>query len=208
VVALDPIRPRPKCLMSRPSRRRFLQRLGLGSLALLAACTLGAPPGSQAPGPPGAPVPARPPALQPVRIGVPGPSLSYLPGMVAVELGLYRDEGLDVEFVHVGGGDLAVAALLSGEMDYTTIVSAGMSAIAKGAPLRVVHYQSIKLQHVLVARPEIATIKDLSGKRLGVQRLGDLTAHEAVWVSEHYGLVNLMLLQAGSDVERLQGLIA
>src|SRR5262249_6944176 len=78
----------------------------------------------------------------------------------------------------------------------------------KGAPLRVVHYQSIKLQHVLVARPEIATIKDLSGKRLGVQRLGDLTAHEAAWVSEHYGLVNLILLQAGSDVERLQRLIA
>src|SRR5262249_3084103 len=72
VLSLEPIGPRPKCLVNRPSRRQFLQRWGLGSLALIAGCAPGAAPGSQAPGPAGAPVPARPPALQPVRIGVPG----------------------------------------------------------------------------------------------------------------------------------------
>src|SRR4051812_46852010 len=63
---------------------------------------------------PAAPPPAAPPTavaaaaptarpLERVRIGAASPSLAYLPAHLAWKLGQFRDEGLDVEFVQLGG---------------------------------------------------------------------------------------------------------
>jgi ABC-type nitrate/sulfonate/bicarbonate transport system substrate-binding protein len=187
----------------------------LAALALLSgmasACTAmpagDAPPAGRPADTAAAPAPRAPTAAPPrlVKISVPGASLSYLPAKVAAELGFYRDEGLEVEFVQLGG-ELAVAAVLSGQADFTTITSAAMAAIAKGAPLKTVHYQSVRLVHALLGRPEVATVAELSGKRIGVQRLGDLTAFQANWVIERYGLRDVVVLQTGPERERLAAL--
>src|SRR5687767_13809791 len=57
-----------------------------------------------------------------IRIAIPAPSLSFLPIEVAMRQGFYARRGLDVEMIQMAAG-LAVPALLSGSVDYTTILS-------------------------------------------------------------------------------------
>ena len=61
-------------------------------------------------------------------------------------------EGLDPEFVSLAG-DLAVAGLLTNELNYVAYAGPVMAAIAHGAPLRMFHYQTVRMQHVLITDP-------------------------------------------------------
>ena len=140
--------------------------------------------------------------LQRVVIGVPSPSLSYLPAQLAWRMGYYREEGLDVEFVQVAGTSV-VPAMLSGEADFTTTLSAVGAHAGQGGPSRIVQFHSVKLQHVLNVRPEITAIPQLSGKRVAVQSLGTLTAHEARKLVEHFGLTDVAIIAVGGDLERI-----
>ncbi len=173
--------------------------------ALLASCAPGIVPPLPRPDDDALAVAATP---RTVRVTTSGISLSFLPAKVAVDLGLYEEEGLQLELTPVSGGDAAVAAVLSGEADYTTFLATAMAAISRGAPLRVIHYQSVRPMHVLVSRPEIATVFDLDGRRLGIRRLDDLTASEAYWLIERHGLTDVAVLQLGSEAERLAALTA
>src|SRR4051812_48916110 len=62
----------------------------------------GAAPAAASGAPAATPAAARPP-LQPVKIGVPQPSLSYLPAFVAWKRGFFEEEGLAAEFPQVTG---------------------------------------------------------------------------------------------------------
>lgn len=171
------------------------------------ASTGSAPAPASAASAPAAAQPTSTPAPQTVRITVPGASLSYLPAKVGAELGLFQDEGITLEFLPVGG-DLAVAAVLSGQAEFTTLTSSAMAAISKGAPMKTVHYQSVRIVHALMGRPEVPAVGDLNGKRIGVQRLGDLTAFEANWVIDRHSLRDVTVLQIGAEQERMAGIIS
>jgi NitT/TauT family transport system substrate-binding protein len=189
--------------LAREAGRMVLAMLLL--TALLASCAPGIVPPLPRPDDDALPVSALP---RTVRVTTPGISLSFLPAKVAVDLGLYEEEGIQLELMPVSSGDAAVAAVLSGEADYTTLLATAMAAISRGAPLRVVHYQSVRPMHVLVGRPEIAAVSDLDGRRLGIRRLDDLTASEAYWLIERYGLTDVAVLQLGGEAERLAALTA
>lgn len=148
-----------------------------------------------------------PQAVTKVTIATPGSSLSYLPAKVADEKGLFGDEGLDVEWTQLGG-DLGVTAALAGQVDYTTVPSSASAAAAQGAPIKTVAFMSVKLQHMLVGRPEIATVQDLAGKRIGVQRQGDLTAFESKRVAEAMHVPDVAIISVGADSERLAALVS
>ncbi len=195
--------------------------LALVSLGLVALGGCGGPPASTsapatgpapatsapAPAPTGATAEAgaAPRATDKVVISVPGPSLSYLPAKVADEKGFFRDEGLDIEWTTLGG-DLSISAILSGNVDYTTIPSSASAAAAQGAPVRTVLFMSVKLQHTLVARPDLASVQDLAGKRIGVQRQGDLTAFESKRVMDLFHVPDVNIVTVGGDTQRLAAL--
>jgi ABC-type nitrate/sulfonate/bicarbonate transport system substrate-binding protein len=144
--------------------------------------------------------PARP--LQRVAIGTSGPSLSWLPAQLAWTVGYFREEGLDVEFVQVGGTSM-VPALLSGELTLTTIISPVGANAGQGGDGRIVQMHVLRVQHVLSVRPEITAIEQLAGKRIAVQNLGTLTAHEARKVVEHFALADVAVIAVGGDLERI-----
>ena len=141
-------------------------------------------------------------SLQRMTIGTSGPSLSWLPSQLAWLLGYFREEGLDVEFVQVGGTAM-VPALLSGELALTTIISPVGANAGQGGEARIVQMHVVAVQHVLSARPEIASVQQLAGKRIAVQNLGTLTAHEARKVVEHFGLPDVAVIAVGGDLERI-----
>src|SRR5258708_24181740 len=65
-----------------------------------------------------APLRTQPAALKPVELGIGGQSLlSYLPLTLALRLGYFRDEGLDVRISDFAGGSKSNEALGPGSVD-------------------------------------------------------------------------------------------
>jgi NitT/TauT family transport system substrate-binding protein len=111
--------------------------------------------------------------LQKLTIGYTPISGAAIPFFIGVEEKIFQKYGYDVSGVFMGGSPLINAAILAGEfpIGYTgggAIISsrlAGSDLIAIAAPLPVLTIDGW-------ARPEIKTIGDLRGKRVGVTRFG------------------------------------
>src|SRR2546430_14074048 len=69
---------------------------------------------------------------QKIRTAIPQANLNYLSIFVADARGFFRDQGLDNETVVISG-PLSIAALLSGDVDYSGAGGSGMRAALKGA---------------------------------------------------------------------------
>jgi ABC-type nitrate/sulfonate/bicarbonate transport system substrate-binding protein len=70
-------------------------------------------------------------------------------------------------------GPLSIAALLSGDIDYSGAGGSGMRAALKGAPIKGFYFQSEKVTFYLVADPSIKRAADLKGKRIAIGSPGD-----------------------------------
>jgi NitT/TauT family transport system substrate-binding protein len=138
-----------------------------------------------------------------LRIATASPSLSYLPIYVAVKKGFFARRGFDVELIQMNAS-LTAPALLNRAVDYTTIPSAIATAAARGAPAKVIFFASVKLQHMLLARPEIANVNELAGKRIAAAGFGNLTSYEIQFLIEHYHLgPQTTIVSASSSTDRL-----
>lgn len=99
---------------------------------------------------------------------------AYLPFFVAMDKGYYKELGLDVEPVYIGGG-VATQGLISGAIQFSTSTGSGISAILKGGKIKVVMTLSESPPWRLwVTDPNIKTLADLKGKPVGIQSHGDL----------------------------------
>jgi NitT/TauT family transport system substrate-binding protein len=107
-----------------------------------------------------------------IRTAIPQANLNYLSIYVAEARGYFKDEGLDNETVVISG-PLSIAALLSGDIDYSGAGGSGMRAALKGAPIKGFYFQSEKVTFYLVADPSIKTAADLKGKRIAIGSPGD-----------------------------------
>jgi NitT/TauT family transport system substrate-binding protein len=138
-----------------------------------------------------------------IRLATPSASLSYLPIYVALQKGFFARRGFDVEVIQMAAG-LMAPALLNRAIDYTTIPSGPATAGARGAPLKVICFTSVKLQHVLVGRPEILAVSDLAGKRIAAGSFGTLPAYEVRVLIEKYHLgANTIIVPLNSTNDRL-----
>ena len=63
---------------------------------------------------------------------------------------------------------IATQALLSGEIEFSTLFTRSTTAAVSGAPVRLVMALNTGPLHVLVVKPEIKTMKDLKGKIVGI----------------------------------------
>jgi ABC-type nitrate/sulfonate/bicarbonate transport system substrate-binding protein len=68
----------------------------------------------------------------------------------------------------------------------------------------VIFFASVKLQHMLLARPEIANVNELAGKRIAAAGFGNLTSYEIQFLIEHYHLgPRTTIVSASSSTDRL-----
>jgi NitT/TauT family transport system substrate-binding protein len=120
----------------------------------------------------------------------PGGLISF-PLVVTKEKNIFPSEGLDVETVAMRP-ELGIKALLSGDLQYSYFAGSAITAAVHGIPVKVVMVTNKRPLYSLMARPEIRSLKDLKGKRLGV---ASLTAGEAF-------LSRRLLKDAGIDADR------
>jgi NitT/TauT family transport system substrate-binding protein len=107
-----------------------------------------------------------------IRTAIPGANLNYLSVYSADERKFFRDEGLENETIAIGG-PAGIAALVSGDVDFSGAGGSGLRGAVRGAPLKAIFYQTEKPTWYLVVHPSINGGADLRGKRIGVALLGD-----------------------------------
>jgi NitT/TauT family transport system substrate-binding protein len=117
--------------------------------------------------------------------------------------GLLTKNGISAEIIYTRA---AIETLVAGEVDFGQMTGSLMSsARLQGAdPVMIAGVQDT-LDDRLVARPNIKSMEDLRGKRIGVFRFGSASHLRLIYVLPRYGLNerDVTLLQVGDSPERL-----
>jgi NitT/TauT family transport system substrate-binding protein len=102
------------------------------------------------------------------------PVVSMAPMWIAKEAGFFKKQGLDVRLVFIASGPMGTTSILSGDVDVGIIGGfAPIRAIAGGAKNLVMIGQSKnRMTGAIVGKKEIASVQELKGKRLGIDRIG------------------------------------
>jgi ABC-type nitrate/sulfonate/bicarbonate transport system substrate-binding protein len=157
-----------------------------------------------------APLHAAQPALETVRIGIPGKLVDFSPFYVGIKTGIYRSEGLEPQFIVMRSG-IIIPALLSGELDYTTIYGSTIRSAVSGLPLKVIATLITKQSFFLYAQTEIKRVQDLKGKRIAISGFAsstDKAAREAIKPAGLEALRDVTLIAMGDTSVRFQSLLS
>jgi len=95
---------------------------------------------------------------------------------LAVELGYFEREGVNVELVRVQQTPSAIAAIQSGEGEMANVgLDALLQLVARGTTdLKAVTSPNKSLPYLIASKEDIATTADLSGRSFGIGRPGSL----------------------------------
>jgi len=107
-----------------------------------------------------------------VRFAYPAKSLNYLP--IGRDKGIFQAEGIDLQMILVAS-TIQVAALTTGDIDFSGAQSQVMAGAARGLPVKVVGFLTIKPSFWLMAKPDIRSMADLKGKIIGITAIGSST---------------------------------
>jgi ABC-type nitrate/sulfonate/bicarbonate transport system substrate-binding protein len=92
---------------------------------------------------------------------------------VAQELGYFKEVGLNVEFKTFEGGVDTLRGLVSGNLDVVGTSSDPLfPAVSQGAKIHAIGAYAPKLSVVMMSSPEIKTVADLKGKKMGITGVG------------------------------------
>jgi NitT/TauT family transport system substrate-binding protein len=131
---------------------------------------------------------------------------------LALELGYFGREGVEVELIRVQQTPSAIAAILSGEGEMANVsVSAVLQLHAQGAAdLKAVASPNKALPFLIAARDDLSIAGDLKGKRFGVGRIGSLdhSLSTKVLVAEGIAMEDLQVVTLGQPAVRAQSLAA
>ena len=122
-----------------------------------------------------------------VTIHVPSKSLSIMPYYFGKDKGFFGPELVEPQLVMMSP-PTAIAALIAGELDFSSTTGAATSAIMRGLPLRRYFYIQAEPAHVLLAQPEIKSIQDLNGKTIGVTALTDAVGMSTTMILKGNGI--------------------
>ena len=144
-----------------------------------------------------------------VRIALPGNSMGYLPLIVAIHRGFFKDEGLDLELIRLVP-TVAHNALLLNEVQYHGLADSGLRLAARGAPLKAIFYGADRPMYYLVGKKDLRTVAELKGKKIGVSTFGGTSDLSARLLLKQHGIdeKNTTLLQFGSEGTRVGALKA
>ncbi|HEV8014501.1 MAG TPA: ABC transporter substrate-binding protein [Stellaceae bacterium] len=116
--------------------------------------------------------PAR--AADPVTVTYASFDALYAPYFLALDHGYFAQQDLDVTLLQAGGGT-ATPALIAGSVQFSSSSGSAITAILRGAKLKVIMTMAVSLPWKLWATsPAITSLADLKGQPVGVETSGGL----------------------------------
>ena len=150
-----------------------------------------------------------------LRLGLgsaPAPPLPNSVLWLAKDLGFYSREGLDVELNEFQGTPLAIAAMISGDVDVANVSTSDVIRMnaTKGQAMRAIHSPDARLYFLIAAREEFKTVGALQGRTFAVSRLGsvDHTLSTIALKGLGFNPANLTMVAMGVPSTRAQALVA
>jgi NitT/TauT family transport system substrate-binding protein len=148
-------------------------------------------------------------AADKVRIGYTSPTPNHGVLWVADTSNLFKKNNLDLEIVYMPG-NISLPSLLAGEIQFAQMTGALMSParLQGGDPVMLASVQDY-LDDRLVARPNIKSIEDLKGKRIGISRFGAASHMRVLNFLPRFGLgeKDVTFLQIGDTPARVIALV-
>lgn len=153
-------------------------------------------------------------AADKITIGVPELNAQFVPLALAEKKGFFREAGIQADVIRINP-TVALAALVSGELDYWTVIGNSVAAAIQGVPLRVLACYVPGSPSALIARPEFKAVLDLRGKAVGLNTSGGALESTARLIFKHFGVdpdKDIKFLALGTNERRFssmkQGLTA
>jgi ABC-type nitrate/sulfonate/bicarbonate transport system substrate-binding protein len=135
-----------------------------------------------------------------VRVGYSSITANRLPLWLGQEAGIFSRQGLDVELLLIPSGTTGVQALVAGEVQILSATgTTAVAATLRGADVVIIGSLGV-IEYKLVAPPQIRTVEQLKGKRVGITRFGSFTDFGSRRILRHIGLnpeKDVVLVQTG-----------
>lgn len=147
-----------------------------------------------------------------LRIAYPSPAaIVYLPFWAAADLGIFRKHQLRVELVYIGSSPIAMASLLSGEVDIVAGAGPGPVAAYLRGYRELAFFGSINNNFLwmIYAHPSVVNLAALRGKRVGTTRFGGTHDFATRYFLKRAGLdprADLSLIQRGAQPDLMAAL--
>jgi ABC-type nitrate/sulfonate/bicarbonate transport system substrate-binding protein len=128
---------------------------------------------------------------QSVKLAVPvtPPNVVHIPPYVALDLGIFKEEGLNVEISRFEGGVGAFRAMAGGSVDLAgTSSEPFITAVAQGAEVKAIYSYAPNVDVAFVVGPSIKSPQDLRGKNVGIQEPGGFADVMSRLVLKKYGI--------------------
>jgi NitT/TauT family transport system substrate-binding protein len=128
---------------------------------------------------------------QSVKLAMPvtPPNVVHIPPYVALDMGIFKDEGLTVEIVKFEGGVGAFRAMAGGSVDLAgTSAEPFITAVSQGADVKAIYTYAPNVDVAFVVAEKIKSPADLKGKNMGVQEPNGFTDVMTRLVLRKYGI--------------------
>lgn len=149
-------------------------------------------------------------AQEKIRVGYGAVSIQSGLVWIAKERGLFAKYGLPPEIIYIPGGSTNVQVLISGNLDFSQLSAApGVAANLEGADIVYIAAFLDKLNYQLVTRPEIKSVEQLKGKKLGISRFASSADFGLRAILKKLGVdpvKDVTILQIGDEPARLAAL--
>lgn len=130
------------------------------------------------------------PAQETIRVAIPLFPTAAFPLLVASDRGFFQKEGLTVEPIRINSAPTTYQALISGDVHAAVGAPTGLlPSHAQGADVISVGSWDNLVPYVWVTREKITDIRELRGKKVGVNRAG----------SKPWLIIHVLLQDAGLD---------
>jgi ABC-type nitrate/sulfonate/bicarbonate transport system substrate-binding protein len=137
-----------------------------------------------------------------MRIAYSSISGAYVGIWVAHDAGLFAREGLDNQMILIPSATQLAQVTVAGDVDIASLGGGPMmAAVLSGADLKVIGNNVNKMIFSIHTKPEVKSIEELRGKRIGVTRFGSSSDVSARYALRKHNLdpqKDVILLQLGS----------
>ncbi len=116
-------------------------------------------------------------ALDTVTAALTSKAFQYIPLVIAQDRGYMKEEGLDLKLAFMQNA-AGLQALIVNQVQFSGSGSSALVAVSKGnAPLKTVLAFNDQVLQWLVARPNINSLRDLSGKKIATTGVASIAAY-------------------------------
>ena len=145
-------------------------------------------------------------AQEKIKIAYSSADASNTVWFTALDGGMYRKHGLDVELIFIQSSTMSVSTVVSGDIHVANASGGAVaSAVAGGAGLVMTACYINTLPYELVVQESVKSAEDLKGKSVGISRVGSASDVAARVLIKGLGLEpvkDVPILQVGGPTER------